>query len=236
MDKLVMEDITKVYGKGNTTVKALDSVSLQVKAGEFIAIVGPSGSGKTTFLSIAGALLQPTAGKILIDGKDISNFSSSKLAAFRLENLGFILQSSNLVPYLSAKDQLLLVAEMAGKRNKHAVEKANLILQTLGLGDRVNHYPESMSGGEKQRVAIARALMNDPQIILADEPTASLDSVRGREVVEMLAREVKTRNKAAVMVTHDERMLDVCDRIVRIEDGKIKEVISSSKERVLLNI
>ena len=231
-----MDNISKVYGKGNTSVLALDSVSLQVNAGEFVAIVGPSGSGKTTFLSIAGALLQPTEGRILIDEKDISNLSPAKLAAFRLKNLGFILQSSNLVPYLTAKDQLLLITEMAGTRNKEANAKAIHLLESLGLKERINHYPESLSGGEKQRVAIARAIMNDPEIILADEPTASLDSNRGREVVEMLAHEVKTRNKAAVMVTHDERMLDVCDRIVRIEDGRIKEIVLSKEDKTLVNI
>ncbi|AMM91554.1 ABC transporter ATP-binding protein [Peribacillus simplex] len=220
-DKLLFENVSKIYGEGVNKVTALDNISLNVKAGEFVAIVGPSGSGKSTFLSIAGALLSPSEGRLLLNDEDITSLSSKELTRVRLEKIGFVFQSSNLVPYLTVRDQLLLISELIGKRDKKTVKKADELLSHLGLGNRADHLPEALSGGERQRVAIARSLMNDPEIILADEPTASLDSKRGRDVVEMLAHEVKSRNKAAIMVTHDERMLDLCDRVVNITDGKV---------------
>ncbi|MFD4818343.1 ABC transporter ATP-binding protein [Peribacillus butanolivorans] len=220
-DKLLFENVSKIYGEGNNKVTALDNISLNVRAGEFVAIVGPSGSGKSTFLSIAGALLSPSKGRLLLNDEDITSLSPKELTRVRLEKIGFVFQSSNLVPYLTVRDQLLLISELIGKRDKKTVKKADELLNHLGLGHRADHLPEALSGGERQRVAIARSLMNDPEIILADEPTASLDSKRGRDVVEMLAHEVKSRNKAAIMVTHDERMLDLCDRVVNITDGKV---------------
>ncbi|GAB6257755.1 ABC transporter ATP-binding protein [Peribacillus sp. N1] len=220
-DKLLFENVSKIYGEGVNKVTALDNISLNVKAGEFVAIVGPSGSGKSTFLSIAGALLSPSEGRLLLNDEDITTLSPKELTRVRLEKIGFVFQSSNLVPYLTVRDQLLLLSELIGKRDKKTVKKADELLSHLGLGHRADHLPEALSGGERQRVAIARSLMNDPEIILADEPTASLDSKRGRDVVEMLAHEVKSRNKAAIMVTHDERMLDLCDRVVNITDGKV---------------
>ena len=219
--KLSFDHVSKIYGEGENIVRALDDISFQVKAGEFVAIVGPSGSGKSTFLSIAGALLSPSKGSLFLNNEDITSFSPKKLTRVRLEKIGFVFQSSNLVPYLTVRDQLLLISELIGQLDKKAVKKADELLSHLGLSHRANHLPEELSGGERQRVAIARSLMNNPEIILADEPTASLDSKRGREVVEMLATEVKLRNKAAIMVTHDERMLDLCDRVVNITDGKI---------------
>ncbi|CAM3868533.1 ABC transporter ATP-binding protein [Mesobacillus zeae] len=222
--KLILEDISKVYGDGDTSIKVLDRVSLKVEAGELVAVVGPSGSGKSTFLSIAGALLSPTKGRIVIADKEINKLSEKKLNRVRMESIGFVFQSANLIPYLTVKEQLLLIPKLAGKHTKDDEEKADDLLKRLGLYHRADHYPESLSGGEKQRVAIARAWMNDPEIILADEPTASLDSERGRSVVHMLADEVKLRSKAAIMVTHDKRMLDLCDRVVYIEDGKLTEI------------
>lgn len=223
MSGLVFERVSKVYGENSEAVTALDSVSLSVQAGEFVAVIGPSGSGKTTLLATAGALLQPTSGVILLNDKKIAGLSASQLAHMRLHQIGFILQSSNLVPYLTAIDQLLLLAEMAGRKGKVSRDRAKELLTKVGLGHRLNYYPEALSGGEKQRVAIARALMNDPGVILADEPTASLDSHRGREVVELLAHEVRSQKKAAIMVTHDERLLDLCDRVIRMSDGKLTE-------------
>ncbi|MFJ8071226.1 ABC transporter ATP-binding protein [Peribacillus sp. NPDC096447] len=220
-DKLLFENVSKTYGEGDNKVIALDNISLNVRAGEFVAIVGPSGSGKSTFLSIAGALLSPSEGRLLLNDEDITTLTPKELTRVRLEKIGFVFQSSNLVPYLTVRDQLLLLSELIGKRDKKTVKKADELLSHLGLGHRADHLPEALSGGERQRVAIARSLMNDPEIILADEPTASLDSKRGRDVVEMLAHEVKSRNKAAIMVTHDERMLDLCDRVVNITDGKV---------------
>ncbi|MEH7453372.1 ABC transporter ATP-binding protein [Gottfriedia acidiceleris] len=225
-NKLVLDNISKTYNDGDSlATTVLDQVSIQVKAGELVAVVGPSGSGKSTFLSIAGALLSPTSGKILIDDIEISNLPANKLNEFRLSKIGFIFQMSNLIPYLTVKDQLLLIAELAGIKNKVAEKNANELLEQLGLSKRMRNYPENLSGGERQRVAIARALMNDPEVIFADEPTASLDSERGRSVVEMLSKEVKQRQKAAIMVTHDKRMLDLCDRVVYIENGKLTEQI-----------
>ena len=222
-EKLVLESVSKSFGDGENAVDVLNDLSLRVKAGELVAIVGPSGSGKSTFLSIAGALLSPSSGRVIIDGDEINNMSSAQMNSIRLKKIGFIFQSANLIPYLTVRDQLLLVTELEGNRNKEAKKRADDLLEKLGLAHRKHHYPESLSGGERQRVAIARAWMNNPEIIFADEPTASLDSERGRAVVQMLADEVKLRGKSAVMVTHDQRMLDLCDRVVWMEDGKLVE-------------
>lgn len=184
--KLVLENINKQYGEGDTTVMALKNVSLQVDEGEFVAVVGPSGSGKSTFLSIAGALLTPTSGRLLISGSDIANISARRLNRVRLEHIGFVFQSSNLVPYLTVLDQLMLIGKLGRQGKREAEQKAVQLLSEVGLEHRLHHYPDKLSGGERQRVAIARALMNDPGVILADEPTASLDSTLGRAVVEML--------------------------------------------------
>lgn len=221
--KLQLENITKTFGDGDSSIKVLKNVTLSVQAGEFIALVGPSGSGKSTFLSIAGALLAPSSGRIVIGGQDLSQFSEKQMNEIRLDKIGFVFQSANLIPYLTVKDQLLLIAELSGKKGKQANQKADEMLSRLGLSHRAHAYPENLSGGERQRVAIARAWMNDPEILLADEPTASLDSERGRAVVEMLSQEVKERNKAAIMVTHDTRMLDLCDRVIYMEDGVLTE-------------
>lgn len=217
-----MKNISKNYQDGEQVIEVLKSVSLEVAQGEFVAIVGPSGAGKSTFLSIAGALLSPTEGEIAIGGTTLNNMSEKALTKVRLDKVGFIFQGANLIPYLNVRDQLLVIAELSGEKGSAAKERADKLLQELGLTARQNNYPESLSGGEKQRVAIARALMNDPDIILADEPTASLDANRGHKVVHMIADEVKRKNKAAIMVTHDERVLDLVDRVIRIEDGYLK--------------
>lgn len=218
-----MKNITKNYQDGEQVIEVLKNVSLEVAQGEFVAIVGPSGAGKSTFLSIAGALLSPTEGEIAIGGKVLNDLTSKDLTKVRLDKVGFIFQGANLIPYLNVRDQLLVIAELSGDKGRVAKEKADELLKELGLTARENNYPESLSGGEKQRVAIARALMNDPDIILADEPTASLDAIRGHKVVQMIADEVKRKNKAAIMVTHDERVLDLVDRVIRIEDGYLKD-------------
>lgn len=220
---LMMKNITKNYQDGEQVIEVLKNVSLEVAQGEFVAIVGPSGAGKSTFLSIAGALLSPTEGEIAIGGKVLNDLTSKDLTKVRLDKVGFIFQGANLIPYLNVRDQLLVIAELSGEKGRGAKEKADELLKELGLTARENNYPESLSGGEKQRVAIARALMNDPDIILADEPTASLDASRGHKVVQMIANEVKRKNKAAIMVTHDERVLDLVDRVIRIEDGYLKD-------------
>ena len=220
---LMMKNISKNYQDGEQVIEVLKNVSLEVAQGEFVAIVGPSGAGKSTFLSIAGALLSPTEGEIAIGGKVLNDLTSKELTKVRLDKVGFIFQGANLIPYLNVRDQLLVIAELSCEKGRGAKEKADELLKELGLTARENNYPESLSGGEKQRVAIARALMNDPDIILADEPTASLDANRGHKVVQMIADEVKRKNKAAIMVTHDERVLDLVDRVIRIEDGYLKD-------------
>lgn len=208
---LKLDKVSKVYGEGNTEVTALHPISLDVKAGEFIGIVGPSGSGKSTLLSIAGALLSPSKGDIYIREQNITQLSEKEMTDIRLKKIGFIFQFANLVPYLNVKEQLLYIAKLKKDNKQESEKRADHLLAAFGLGERKNHYPNQLSGGEKQRVAIARAFMNNPDLILADEPTASLDSKRAREVVEMMKREVKESQKAAIMITHDERMLDVCD-------------------------
>ena len=215
---LKLDKVSKVYGEGNTEVTALHPISLDVKAGEFIGIVGPSGSGKSTLLSIAGALLSPSKGDIYIREQNITKLSEKEMTDIRLKKIGFIFQFANLVPYLNVKEQLLYIAKLKKESKQESEKRADHLLAAFGLGERKNHYPNQLSGGEKQRVAIARAFMNNPDLILADEPTASLDSKRAREVVEMMKREVKESQKAAIMITHDERMLDVCDRILTLRD------------------
>ncbi|EJR64540.1 hypothetical protein IIO_01864 [Bacillus cereus VD115] len=218
---LKLDKVSKVYGEGNTEVTALHPMSLDVKAGEFIGIVGPSGSGKSTLLSIAGALLSPSKGDIYIREQNITQLSEKEMTDIRLKKIGFIFQFANLVPYLNVKEQLLYIAKLKKDNKQESEKRADHLLAAFGLGERKNHYPNQLSGGEKQRVAIARAFMNNPDLILADEPTASLDSKRAREVVEMMKREVKESQKAAIMITHDERMLDVCDRILTLRDGQL---------------
>ncbi|CAM4215526.1 MULTISPECIES: ABC transporter ATP-binding protein [Bacillus cereus group] len=218
---LKLDKVSKVYGEGDTEVTALHPITLDVKEGEFIGIVGPSGSGKSTLLSIAGALLSPSKGNIYVSGQDITSLSEKEMTDVRLKRIGFIFQFANLVPFLTVKEQLLYIAKLKGENKTEANEYATELLKTFGLTHRINHYPRQLSGGEKQRVAIARAFMNDPDLILADEPTASLDSKRAREVVEMMKHEVKKNKKAAIMITHDEKMLDVCDRILTLRDGKL---------------
>lgn len=221
MPVLEFKNVSKIYKQGENEVQALNDVSLTVEQGEFIAVIGPSGSGKSTFLSIAGALLNPTQGEVILNGKNLHEIKSKDLAKVRLHEIGFILQTSNLVPYLNVLDQLLVVKRMAGKVTKEDKQYAIQLLQELGLGEKLKKFPEQLSGGERQRTAIARAFMNNPSIILADEPTASLDSKRAFEVVQLIAKETKLRNKAAIMVTHDERMLEYCDKVYRMEDGRL---------------
>lgn len=220
MSVLELKNIIKNYPDGQNINEVLKNVSFQVNQGEFAAIVGPSGAGKSTLLTIMGALLTPTSGQILLNGQDISQLSKKKQTEIRLNQIGFIFQNSDLIPYLKIKDQLQFIQKISSKKPVDAIE----ILDKLGLKSRLNSYPNVLSGGEKQRVAIARAFINQPDLILADEPTASLDSKRGHEVVSIIQQTVHQENKAAVMVTHDERVLDLVDTIWEIEDGKLKKV------------
>jgi putative ABC transport system ATP-binding protein len=222
MSGIQLQQVTKQYKEGTSTLTALKEASLTVNSGELVAIVGPSGSGKSTLLSIIGALINATSGKVIVNGKDVGSLNEKQLADFRLNEIGFILQTSNLIPYLSVIDQLILIKRMGGKVNKEDHQFAKSLLEELGLENKMHKMPNELSGGERQRVAIARAFFNQPSVILADEPTASLDSKRAHEVVKLIADEVKKRNKAAIMVTHDERMLAYCEQVYHMEDGNLK--------------
>ena len=223
MAGLHLKNVSKIYQEGEFETIALNDVSLAVEPGEFIAIIGPSGSGKSTFLSVSGALLQPSKGEVVINGVTISSLKEKELSKVRLEQIGFILQTSNLIPYLTVMDQLLIVKRMTGKVTDEDKQAAIDLLSDLGMANKIKKFPNELSGGERQRVAIARSFMNDPELILADEPTANLDTKRAIEVVKLIAQEVKSRKKAAIMVTHDERMLKYCDRVYKIEDGVLSQ-------------
>lgn len=225
MYAMELNHISKNYLDGGKENPVLDDISLKVEKGEFVAVLGPSGSGKSTLLTIAGILLSPDKGDIVINGSKITQKNQKEWTKIRREKLGFVFQNHQLLPYLTGEEQLKMIASMdeyksAEDRNK-AVEE---LFQNLGISDCKKKYPKHMSGGEKQRVAIARAFINRPDVILADEPTASLDGTRGRQITEMIRQEVKRRSTAAIMVTHDERILDLVDSIYRLEKGKLVKV------------
>lgn len=213
--------VTKSFGEGHTKVNALKETDFSVEAGEFVAIIGPSGSGKSTLLTIIGGLQTPSQGKVLIRENPFSEVTEKKRAALRFKEIGFILQASNLVPFLTVEDQLKLVNKV--NKSKMDREKSDDLLDELGIVGLKKKYPSDLSGGERQRAAIARALYHNPSVVLADEPTASLDSEKAFEVVDILARETKSQNKATIMVTHDERLIDRCDKVYVMKDGVLKE-------------
>ena len=219
---LLAQSLTKVFGTGDTAVEAVRDVSFSVRAGEFVAIVGPSGSGKTTLLAMLGGLLTATDGRVVVGGSDISRWDEAQRARFRRERVGFVFQGFNLVPYLTAEQNLLVIPSISGKVSREARGRARQLLRELGVERRAHHLPGELSGGERQRVAIGRALMNDPLLVLVDEPTSNLDSERGNEVVRSLAEEVKMRNKIGIMVTHDRRMLAHVDRVLEMADGRLQ--------------
>ncbi|ALR99829.1 hemin ABC transporter ATP-binding protein [Enterococcus silesiacus] len=218
-DILVMDGIRKTFGKGHGEVEALKGIDLKVKAGEFVSIIGPSGSGKSTFLTIAGGLQTPTSGKIMINGKDFTHLNEKKRSRLRFEEIGFILQASNLIPFLTVEKQFTLVDKIEKKKTES--QRINELLASLDIADLLHKFPRDLSGGERQRVAIARALFNEPSLILADEPTASLDTEHAYEVVKILAKEAHEKQKATIMVTHDPRMIEWSDNVYRIEDGEL---------------
>jgi len=218
---LEMKNIYKKYGEKHTEVIALKELSFAVQPGEFVAVIGPSGSGKSTFLTIAAGLQAPTSGEVIVGGQSLNKLTKKQRLAQRFQKIGFILQSSNLVPFLTVEDQFHLI-EKVDKSRKNSELKEQL-LETLGLKELRNSYPRDLSGGERQRVAIACALYHEPDVILADEPTASLDTEKAFDVVQLLAKEAKEKDKGIIMVTHDERLLKYCDRVVRIRDGELTE-------------
>ena len=218
MNVLEFKNVTKSYRDGNKELEALKETNFKIEEGQFIAIIGPSGSGKSTFLTLAGGLQTPSKGQIIINGKDYTNLAEKERAKLRFNDIGFVLQSSNLVPFLTAKQQLELVDRINNKRKKTLQDQKSLFKE-LGIDHLENKLPKDLSGGERQRLAIARALYNNSAIILADEPTASLDSDRAFEVVDLLSKECKDKNKSIIMVTHDNRMIEKCDHVYRMKDG-----------------
>ena len=218
MNVLEFINVTKSYRDGNKEIEALKETNFKIEEGQFIAIIGPSGSGKSTFLTLAGGLQTPSKGQIIINGKDYTNLSEKERSKLRFNDIGFVLQASNLVPFLTAKQQLELV-DRINKQKRQKLQDQKSLFKELGIDHLENKLPKDLSGGERQRLAIARALYNNPAIILADEPTASLDSDRAFEVVDLLLKECKEKNKSIIMVTHDNRMIEKCDHVYRMKDG-----------------
>lgn len=218
---LVVKDISKTFGEKTSKTEVLKDINFEVKDGEFIILNGASGSGKTTLLTILGGLLSQTSGDVVYEGKSLFERHTNK-AHLRLNDIGFIFQASHLVPYLKVLDQLTLIGKETGMSSKEAQARAKELLTKIGLEEQLNSYPHMPSGGQQQRVAIMRALMNHPKIVLADEPTASLDASRAQEVVEMIRKQIKANQMIGIMITHDESLFKYADRIVQLYDGKIK--------------
>lgn len=219
MDILRIEHLSKIYGKGDTEVRALDDVSFTVPKGQFVAIIGPSGSGKSTLLHILGGVDTPTDGHVYVDGTDITTLDETALAIFRRRQIGLIYQFYNLIPILTVEENMTLPGLLDDKK----VDRAHFdsLVQVLGLQHRLGHLPSELSGGQQQRVSIGRALMNNPAILLADEPTGNLDSKNSKEIVELLRQFNKALNQTVIIITHDERIALDADRVIAVEDGKI---------------
>jgi len=229
---LEMQHVSKRYGAGTTEVTAVRDVSLTVAPGEVVLIMGPSGSGKTTLLLMLGALLKPSEGTIRLNGTAVSALPERRLPAIRLRHFGFVFQDFKLLSALTVLENVALVAELAGMKRAAARQKAAVLLTELGLGERLTFLPEKLSGGEKQRVAIARALANDPTLILADEPTANLDSKIGHEIMRLLRRIAQEQGRSVVIVSHDQRIKDIADRVLWLEDGTFKEMATMAIDPV----
>ena len=227
---LETKNVIKKYETDYGTIFAVDEVSLNVVAGEFVALVGPSGSGKTTMLSILAALLQPTSGQILLDGDDLATMNDVDRVTMRREKIGFTFQANNLVPYLSAVENVELMLRLNKRLDKAGKMRARELLARLGLGERMHNLPGQMSGGQQQRVAIARALIHNPSLVLADEPTASLDTERAYQVVETFAGLIHEQKRAGIMVTHDLRMCAFVDRVLQMQDGKLVKIYTGKEE------
>ncbi|GAB4541250.1 MAG: ABC transporter ATP-binding protein [Anaerolineae bacterium] len=222
--------VTKTYELDNNIIKAVDGVSLEVCPGEFVALVGPSGSGKTTMLAMLAGLLTPTQGNVFIDGRELGRMNEAQRTRFRRERVGFTFQNNNLVPYLTVQENVELMLRLNRQFDRAGRKRAEDLLVRLGLGDRLKNLPSQLSGGQQQRVAIARALVHRPAIVLADEPTASLDTERAFQVVETFADLIHAQNLAGIMVTHDLRMCQYVDKIIQMRDGNIARVITDTSE------
>lgn len=219
MALLELKEVNKVFMSGRTEIEALKTTNFTADSGELIAVIGPSGSGKSTFLTIAGGLQAPTNGEVIVNGQNLTNLKENKRASIRLKEIGFVLQASNLVPFLTVDQQMQLLDKV--KKNNMEPTQLQSLYDALGIEDLLTSFPSDLSGGERQRVAIAKALYTDPSIILADEPTASLDSDRAFEVMEMLKNATTNRGKTTIVVTHDTRLVDYCDKVYKIIDGKL---------------
>ncbi|MGY3725110.1 putative ABC transport system ATP-binding protein [Granulicatella balaenopterae] len=228
MSVVKFEQVSKDYSDGVEVIHALQPATFEINQGELVAVIGPSGSGKSTMLTLMGGLQEPTGGKIYFQDKDFATMSKKEQIKMRFTNIGFILQASNLVPYLSVQDQFLFLDKYAGKTTNN--KKLAELMDYMDIKKRKDLYPSELSGGERQRVAIARAIYNEPSLILADEPTASLDTQKAMKVVALLQKLTHESNRATVMVTHDERLIDYCDRVFRIIDGKLSEVTNEYKD------
>ncbi|MBO31400.1 MAG: ABC transporter ATP-binding protein [Rhodospirillaceae bacterium] len=228
MDTYILNtiDLSKTYKSNELVVKAVNKVSLQIKPGEFIALVGPSGSGKTTMLAMLATLLESTEGHIYIDGEPFDNMNDKQRAKFRREKIGFTFQDNNLVPYLTAVENVELMLRLNGIYNPVDATRVKNLLLRLGLDEQLNSLPSQMSKGEQQRVAIARSLIHDPRVVLADEPTASLDTQRAKQVVQILSDLIHEEQRAGIMVTHDLRMCKYVDRVIQMVDGTINRIIA----------
>jgi putative ABC transport system ATP-binding protein len=222
--------VTKVYQTRSLTVRAVDKVEFNIKPGEFVALVGPSGSGKTTMLAILAALLTPTEGSVTIDGQDLSKLSDNTRVRFRRERIGFTFQANNLLPYLTVLENVELMLRLNNRMNKAGHTRALELIDRLGLLDRINNLPNQLSGGQKQRVAIARSLIHNPSVVLADEPTASLDSERAFQVVRIFADLIHEQQRAGIMVSHDLRMCAFVDRVIQMQDGRVVSTLNSRSE------
>ena len=220
---IAVREVTKTYAEGAASVPALRGVDLDVHPGEMMLLMGPSGSGKTTLLSIMGCILTASSGSIRIAGQEVTMLSEKQLPAVRLEHIGFVFQGFNLFPTLTAGENVELMLDLKSARGAAAKKRAAALLEQVGLGDKYDSFPTDLSGGQKQRVAIARALAGDPKILLADEPTAALDSLTGRNIIDMMRDLAHERGRAVVIVTHDSRLSEFADRVVRMEDGMIAE-------------
>jgi putative ABC transport system ATP-binding protein len=229
---LVVTGVSKRFGNGANEVLAVRDVSLSVAAGEIVLIMGPSGSGKSTLLMMLGALMKPNEGVISLNGMVLSELEERQLPAIRLRDFGFVFQDFNLLSALTVRENVSLIGELSGLTRRDARDKAASLLTELGLGQRLDFRPEKLSGGEKQRVAIARALVNDPSLILADEPTANLDSKIGHEVMRLLRRIAKDQRRSVIIVSHDQRIRDIADRVLWLEDGQFKDMVAMATDPV----
>jgi putative ABC transport system ATP-binding protein len=221
MKVIDINNLTKIYNESEVKVKAVDNISLDFEQGEFAAIVGPSGSGKTTLLNMIGGLDKPTQGEIMVDNTNIGELSSSKLIDFRLNNIGFVFQSYNLIPVLTAKENVEFIMELQGKKRIEIEDRSIELLSAVGLGERVNARPAKLSGGQQQRVAVARALASKPKFILADEPTANLDSKSTETLLDIMEKLNKEENITFIFSTHDQRVVKKARRVITVEDGRV---------------